>query len=192
MAASAPSQPLLDAPSVERGLRRMAGEIAERARGAEGLVLVGVRRGGVPLSLALARWLRELEGREVPMGTVDITFYRDDAATRLPSPRIGPSEMPGTLDGRHVILVDDVLFTGRTARAALDALLDYGRPSRVELAVLVDRGGRELPIQADYCVRRAELGRADRVDVVESPEGLCAVVNPAGSPTRPPPPGGEA
>ncbi len=178
---------LLDADGVERGLRRMAGELAERTRGTERLILVGIRRGGVPLAGRLAHWLEELEGRKVPVGTVDITFYRDDAATRLPNPRIGPSEIPLSIDGRHVVLVDDVLFTGRTVRAALDALLDYGRPSKVELAVLVDRGGRELPIQADYVVRSIEVSPLDRVDVIEKDARLIAVVQSQSTPTTPPP-----
>jgi pyrimidine operon attenuation protein/uracil phosphoribosyltransferase len=180
-------QLLLDADSVDRGLRRMAGEISERTRGTERLVLIGVRRGGEPVSARLVRWLEELEGRRVPLGTVDITFYRDDAATALPNPRIGSSDVPVSLDGRHVILVDDVLFTGRTIRAALDALLDYGRPRKVELAVLVDRGGRELPIQADYCVRRFEVPQSDRIDVVERDGRLVAIVQPSSTPTTPPP-----
>ncbi|MFO0570285.1 MAG: bifunctional pyr operon transcriptional regulator/uracil phosphoribosyltransferase PyrR [Polyangiaceae bacterium] len=133
---------LLDFDAVSRGLRRVAGQIVERQRGAEGLVLIGVRRGGEPLAREIARWIRELEGREVPVGSVDITLYRDDAATALPNPRIGPSRIPCSLEGKRV-LVDDVVFTGRTIRAGIDALMDYGRPSRIELAALVDRGGRE-------------------------------------------------
>ena len=179
---------LLDADSVDRGLRRMAGELSERTRGTERLLLIGIRRGGEVLTERLARWLEELEGRKVPVGMVDITFYRDDVATRLPNPRIGPSEVPVSIDGRHVVLVDDVLFTGRTVRAALDALLDYGRPYKVELAVLVDRGGRELPIQADYAVRRAEIAASDRVDVLERDGRLTAVVQANSTPTTPPPP----
>lgn len=179
---------LIDSDSVDRGLRRLAGEIAERAPGAEGLLLIGIRRGGVLIANRLAHWLSELEGRQVPVGTVDITFYRDDAATALPNPRIGPSDVPGSIEGRHVVLVDDVLFTGRTVRAALDALLDYGRPRRVELAVVVDRGGRELPIQADYVVRSAEVPLTDRVDVVESGGRLTVLVQPSSAPTIPPKP----
>jgi pyrimidine operon attenuation protein/uracil phosphoribosyltransferase len=179
---------LLDADSVDRGLRRMAGELSERTRGSERLLLIGIRRGGEPLAGRLQRWLEDIEGRKVPVGMVDITFYRDDAATRLPNPRIGPSDMPESIDGQHVVLVDDVLFTGRTVRAAIDALLDYGRPRKVELAVLIDRGGRELPIQADYVVRRAEIPATDRVDVVERDGRLTAVVQPTTTPTTPPPP----
>ncbi len=178
---------LLDADSVDRSLRRIAGEIAERTRGASDLVLVGIRRGGVPLAERIAGWLAELEHRKVPLGTVDVTFYRDDAATRLPNPRIGPSSIPVALEGSHVVLVDDVLFTGRTVRAALDALLDYGRPRRIELCALVDRGGRELPIQADYVGKVATVASSDRVDLLESEGRLRAVVQPSTVPTMPPP-----
>jgi pyrimidine operon attenuation protein/uracil phosphoribosyltransferase len=168
---------LLDPEAAARGLRRMAGEIVERHRGSAGLVLVGVRRGGIPIARELGRWIEELEGKRPAEGSVDITLYRDDAATALPNPRIGPSEIPGTLEGRHVILCDDVVFTGRTVRAAIDALMDYGRPRRIELAALVDRGGRELPIQPDYVVRSVELSADQRVDVIDDETGLRAVVS---------------
>jgi pyrimidine operon attenuation protein / uracil phosphoribosyltransferase len=180
-------QLLLDRESAARGLRRMAGEIIERHRGAAELVLVGIRRGGVPIAAELARWIAELEGQTVPMGTVDITLYRDDAATALPNPRIGPSEIPVPLAGRTVILVDDVLYSGRTVRAALDALLDYGRPRTVELAVLIDRGGRELPIFASYVAKSADVPADQRVDVLLDEAGLRAVLQAAGSPSVPPP-----
>jgi len=180
---------LLDSDAVARGLRRVAGEIVERHRGTENLVLIGVRRGGVPLAREIARWIRELEGRDVLVGSVDITLYRDDAATALPNPRIGPSEVPTTLEKKPVILVDDVVFTGRTVRAAIDALMDYGRPLRIELAALVDRGGRELPIQPDYVVLSArDVGASDRVDVLDDEQGIRAVVRPQSSPSTPPPP----
>ncbi len=179
---------LLDFDAVSRGLRRVAGQIVERQRGAEGLVLIGVRRGGEPLAREIARWIRELEGREVPVGSVDITLYRDDAATALPNPRIGPSKIPCSLEGKRVVLVDDVVFTGRTIRAGIDALMDYGRPSRIELAALVDRGGRELPIQPDYVVQTAEVGPDDRIDVLDEPGGIRAIVSPKQSPSVPPTP----
>jgi pyrimidine operon attenuation protein/uracil phosphoribosyltransferase len=179
-------QVLLDGDGVERSLRRMAAEIAERTRGSDELMLVGIRRGGIPLARALAAELREAASLEVPLGSVDITFYRDDAATRLPNPRIGPTEIPGSLDGRHVILVDDVLFTGRTVRAALDALLDYGRPRRVELLVLIERSGRELPIRADYVGKSVDLNSTERVDVIEIDGRPSAVIMPSNSPTLPP------
>jgi len=177
---------LLDTDSVTRGLRRVAGEIIERHRGVEDLVFVAVRRGGIPIARQVQRWVSELEKRAVPVGTVDITLYRDDAATALPNPRIGPSEIPGTLEGKHVILVDDVLFTGRTIRAAIDALMDYGRPRRIELCVLVDRGGRELPIAPDYVVRSVEVAAGERVDVVEDAEGVRAIVQAVTAPSYPP------
>jgi pyrimidine operon attenuation protein / uracil phosphoribosyltransferase len=179
---------LIDADAVARGLRRVAGEIVERHRGTQHLVLIGVRRGGVPVARILSKWIRELEGQDVPVGSVDITLYRDDAATALPNPRIGPSEIPCSLEGKRVVVVDDVLFTGRTIRAAIDALMDWGRPSRIELAVLVDRGGRELPIQPDYFVRNAEVGPTERVDVVDDDLGLRAVIHPTSHPTSPPTP----
>jgi pyrimidine operon attenuation protein/uracil phosphoribosyltransferase len=177
---------LLDADSVSRGLRRIAGEIIERQRGAGGIVLVGVRRGGIPVARELKRWIETLEPVDVPLGSVDITLYRDDAATALPNPRIGPSEIPVALEGTRVVLVDDVLFTGRTVRAAIDAILDYGRPRRIELLVVVDRGGRELPISADYFVKSIELDPEERVDVLQDAAGLRAVIQPATAPSIPP------
>jgi len=179
---------LIDSEGVSRGLRRVAGQIVERQRGAEGLVLIGVRRGGEPLTREIARWIRELESREVPVGSVDITLYRDDAATALPNPRIGPSQVPCSLEGKRVVLVDDVVFTGRTVRAAIDALMDYGRPRRIELAALVDRGGRELPVQPDYVVLTTQVGPDDRIDVLDEPGGIRAVVRPSGSPSVAPAP----
>ncbi len=141
---------LLDGAAVERAIRRIASEIVERTRGAENLALVGVRRGGVPVAARLAKAIEGAEGRTVPVGSVDISLYRDDAATALPDPKIGPSDIPFAIAGHDVVIVDDVLQTGRTIRAAIECLLDYGRPKRVWLAVLCDRGGRELPISADF------------------------------------------
>jgi len=156
---------LLTASDALAGLSRIATEI-QKGPGDE-VLLVGIRRGGVPLAEHLARLLTA-NGRRALVGSLDITLYRDDAATALPSPRIGPTELP-LLDvgGRRVVLVDDVLYTGRTVRAALDVLLDYGRPSAVELAVLVDRGGRELPIQPTYAVLTELVAERERVDVLE-------------------------
>ena len=179
---------LIDSEGVSRGLRRVAGQIVERQRGAEGLVLIGVRRGGEPLAREIGRWIHELESRDVPVGSVDITLYRDDSATALPNPRIGPSQIPCSLQGKRVVLVDDVVFTGRTIRAAIDALMDYGRPERIELAALVDRGGRELPIQPDYVVLSTEVGPLDRIDVLERPDGIVVVLRPGGSPSTAPSP----
>jgi pyrimidine operon attenuation protein/uracil phosphoribosyltransferase len=168
---------LLDAASVKRGLIRVAGQIAERHHGSSGLVLVGIRRGGVPVAERLRICLERIEPGEVPVGTVDITLYRDDAASALPNPLIGPSQIPVALNGRRVLLVDDVVGTGRTVRAALDALLDYGRPRSVELMALVDRGGRELPIQPDYCIHTARVNPEERIDVIEEGSDLIAVVS---------------
>jgi len=177
---------LLDPESVARGLRRMAGEIVERHAGAPDLVLVAVRRGGIAVAQALAHWLKELEQHEPPLGSVDITLYRDDASTALPNPRIGPSEIPCSLDGKHVLLVDDVLYTGRTIRAAIDAVMDYGRPRLIELAVLVDRNGRELPIQANYFLKAEAVNSDERVDVFEEASGLSACVQAKSAPSMPP------
>ncbi len=149
-------------------------------------MLVAIRRGGIAVAGALKRWLGELEQHAAPLGTLDITLYRDDASTALPNPRIGPSSIPGSLKGRHVILVDDVLYTGRTVRAAIDALMDYGRPRMIELAVLVDRNGRELPIQADYALKTETVSPDERIDVFENASGIFAVVMPKNSPTIPP------
>lgn len=179
---------LLDPESVARGLRRMAGEIVEQHQGAPDLVLVAVRRGGIAVARELAKWLEELEGQRVPLGSVDITLYRDDASTALPNPRIGASDIPFALDGKHVILVDDVLYTGRTIRAAIDALMDYGRPRLIELAVLVDRNGRELPIQASYSLKVETLRSDERVDVFEAEAGLSALVQSKSAPSIPPGP----
>jgi pyrimidine operon attenuation protein / uracil phosphoribosyltransferase len=182
-------QDLLDPESLARGLRRIAGEILEKNRGTKNLLLVGVRRGGLPIMAEIARWIEELEGSQVRTGSVDITLYRDDAATALPSPRIGPSEMPHSIDGLRVVLIDDVAHTRRTTRAALDAVLDYGRPSAIELCVVIDREGGELPIQPDYYVKKVTgLAPTERIDVISSAGGLLAVVQPYTAPTVPPGP----
>ncbi len=152
---------LADAAAIDRALRRMALEVVERGGGIEGLVLVGIHTGGVPLARRLCGHL----GGEVPVGMIDITLYRDDVFIGLPQPVVGQTEIPADIDGARVVLVDDVLFTGRTTRAALDALMDFGRPRRIELAVLVDRGHRELPIQADYVGFRVQTTRDETVDV---------------------------
>ena len=135
----------MDGDAVLRAIRMLAHEIVDAAGGVERLALVGIRRGGVPLAERLAAAIQEAEGKAVPVGTVEIALYRDDAATALPDPKIGPSRIDFDPSGKEVVLVDDVLQTGRTVRAAIDCLRDYGRPSRVRLAVLLDRGGRELP-----------------------------------------------
>lgn len=148
---------VLDADDIARIVQRVALEIVEQAGGKAGLALVGVRRGGVPIARRLASEIERAERRPVSVGAVDITLYRDDAASALPDPKIGPSDIDFDVAGRDVVLVDDVLHTGRTVRAAIDCLLDYGRPRRIWLAVLCDRGGRELPIAADFVGRALEV-----------------------------------
>ncbi len=143
----------------------MAVAIVEATSGIEDVTLVGIRRGGVALSARIADEIAQAEGTAPPVGTVDISLYRDDAATALPNPKIGPTDIPFDVDGRHVVLVDDVLQSGRTVRAAIECLQDHGRPARVWLAVLCDRGGRELPIAPDFVGRTIEMDRQSRLDV---------------------------
>ncbi len=143
---------LFDAPQMARMMRRMAAEVVERAGGTDALMLVGVRTRGVPIAEFLAAEIRRSEGVDVPVGVLDITLYRDDLSTIAPQPVVRESVMPVPIDDRIVVLCDDVLYSGRTIRAAMDALMmDYGRPRAIRLAVLIDRGRRELPIHAD-CV----------------------------------------
>jgi pyrimidine operon attenuation protein/uracil phosphoribosyltransferase len=139
---------------MERALVRLTHEILERNQGVQDLVLVGIRTGGVYLAQRIRTKIEQIEGVKVPSGIIDITLYRDDFAVGLPRPLVGKTEIPFALKDRRVILVDDVLFTGRTVRAAMDALIDFGRPKFIQLAVLIDRGHRELPIQADYVGRK--------------------------------------
>jgi pyrimidine operon attenuation protein / uracil phosphoribosyltransferase len=167
---------LLDARAVDRTLRRMADEIVELNNGTDDLIIVGIQRRGVQLAERIVRLINEREDAEVPQGALDITLYRDDLQTVGPRPVVGPTDLPWTLEGKTVVIVDDVLYTGRTVRAALDELADFGRPSRIALAVLVDRGGRELPIQPDVVGKRVEVGPKDRVDVlVEELDGQDGV-----------------
>jgi pyrimidine operon attenuation protein/uracil phosphoribosyltransferase len=157
---------LLDAAGIGRALRRIAHEIVER-NAAEPVVLVGIRTAGVPLAERLAQHIADGGDAKRPeLGAIDITLYRDDVFEGLPKPEVGSTELPGhTIEGRTVVLVDDVLYTGRTIRAALDALMDYGRPRKVQLAVLVDRGHRELPIQPDYVGLTVQTQRTESVKV---------------------------
>jgi len=141
---------VMDAEGIDRSLTRIAYEILERNKGSEALVLVGIRTGGVFLAERLRRKISDIEQKVVPLGILDITLYRDDLRSSDRKPRLGKTDIPFSLDGKKVVLVDDVLFTGRTIRAAMDALIDFGRPMLIELAVLIDRGHRELPIRADF------------------------------------------
>jgi pyrimidine operon attenuation protein / uracil phosphoribosyltransferase len=156
---------LMEPDRLDRTLRRMAHEILERHPEAGRLVLVGVRTRGVPLARRLAAHIAQAVGTEPAVGALDITLYRDDLTTIAPHPVIQGTDIPVSIDGRTVVLADDVLFTGRTVRAALDELVDFGRPARIELAVLVDRGHRELPIRADYVGREMGTTRAEIVQV---------------------------
>ena len=157
---------LMDGARMERTLARMAHEILERHPRLEGTVLVGVRSRGVPLARRLARAIGKASGAAPPVGALDISLYRDDFTTIAPQPITKGIEIPFSIDGRTVVLVDDVLYTGRTVRCALDELIDFGRPSRIELAVLVDRGHRELPIRADYVGRTIATSREEMVQVL--------------------------
>ncbi|MCE1229453.1 MAG: bifunctional pyr operon transcriptional regulator/uracil phosphoribosyltransferase PyrR [Firmicutes bacterium] len=174
---SEPSAPcLLDATQMEAYLQRVSREIAAAFGHEENLVLVGIRSRGLPLAERLGTMLEANLGRPVPIGVLDITLYRDDLTEVAGSPIVRPTEIPFPLRERTVVLVDDVLFTGRTIRAGLDALLDHGRPKRVWLAVLVDRGGRELPVQADFVGLKLEVPMTQRVSVkvheIDSVDGV--------------------
>jgi pyrimidine operon attenuation protein/uracil phosphoribosyltransferase len=185
---------------VARALKRMAHEILERNKGADRLVLMGIRTRGIPLAERLARQIGSIEGNEVAAGSLDVTLYRDDYARTGPRP-LGQTSFPAEVDGKVVVLVDDVLYTGRTIRAAMDAVMDYGRPQAIQLAVLVDRGHRELPIRADYVgknlptsaeqevrVHLAESDGIDEVVVATAPASAASSTTPrvtAASPTTP-------
>jgi pyrimidine operon attenuation protein / uracil phosphoribosyltransferase len=156
---------LMSASEIDRTLVRLANEILERNNGLVGVVLVGVRRRGVPLAERLAKKMTEIEKTAPPVETLDITFYRDDLSTVAQKPVVHEVPSTFTVEGKTVILVDDVLYTGRTTRAALDALLDHGRPQRVDLCVLIDRGHRELPIQANYVGRVIQTSDAEVIEV---------------------------
>lgn len=159
------SKMILDAKGMDRVLSRLTHEILEKNKGAEEIVLIGICTGGVPLSRTIQAKIRAIEGVEVPAGYVDITLYRDDLSRAGYQPRLKKTEIPCSIDEKKIILVDDVLFTGRTIRAAMDALIDFGRPRNIQLAVLIDRGHRELPIRADYVGRNVPTSRSETVDV---------------------------
>ncbi len=167
--ADAPAKQVLNADDVRRAITRIAHEIIERNRGLDGVVLVGLQRGGVWIARALGEAITRIDGVEVPVGTLDVSMYRDDVRLRPVTPA-APSDIPTRIDGATVVLTDDVLYTGRTVRAALDALNDYGRPRAVQLGVIVDRGHRELPIRPDYVGKNLPTSTTENVRV--SPEGV--------------------
>jgi pyrimidine operon attenuation protein/uracil phosphoribosyltransferase len=164
---------ILDCAGINRALTRIAHEILERNKGTEGLVLVGIRSGGDHLARLLQKRIAEIEGVEIPLGAIDVTMYRDDLGSRGSLP-IGKTDIPFPLDEQKIILVDDVLFTGRTIRAAMDALIDIGRPRNIQLATLIDRGHRELPIRADYVGRNVPTSREESIQV-EFDDNICPV-----------------
>ena len=156
----------MDERAVRSAIKRMAGEIVERNGGVTGLILVGIQRRGVQLSQFLADEIEAAHQTKVPLGTLDITLYRDDLTAIGPRPVLGETRLPtGGIDGKVIIIVDDVCYTGRTARAALDELADFGRPARIQLAVLIDRGGRELPIQPDVIGEKLQVSEKEIVEV---------------------------
>jgi pyrimidine operon attenuation protein/uracil phosphoribosyltransferase len=181
---------IMAAEDVRRAVTRISHEIVEKQAGTEGLVLVGIQRRGVPLAHRVADAIREHEGTEVPVGALDITFYRDDLSLVAQQPIVKGTAIPFDLNGATVVLVDDVLYTGRTIRSAMDALIDFGRPRAIRLAVLVDRGHRELPIRADHVGKNVPTSREEIVKVLlaetDGEDGVeierVAAPEPAGGP----------
>jgi pyrimidine operon attenuation protein/uracil phosphoribosyltransferase len=163
---SADAGTVMDAKALGRTLRRMADEIVELNDGTDDLVIVGIQRRGVQIAERLVKLIAEREKTTVPQGALDITLYRDDLQTVGPRPVVGPTNIPVDIEGKHIVIVDDVLYTGRTIRAALDELADFGRPRRIALAVVIDRGGRELPIAPDVVGKKVEVLPGRRVDLL--------------------------
>ena len=162
---------ILDKAGIDRAMTRIAHEILEKNRGAKDLVLVGIQRGGVHLAKRLVAKIKEIEGVEPPVGSLDITMYRDDLTTRKSQPVPQATDISFDIQDRSMVLVDDVLFTGRTIRAALNSIMDYGRPRRIQLAVLVDRGHRELPIRADFVGKNLPTSAKEKVEVMLTEDG---------------------
>jgi len=156
---------IVDADGLRRIITRIAHEIVERNKGVADLVLVGIRRRGVPLATRIARKITEFEGTAPTLGSLDITLYRDDLSTVSHQPVVGATEIPVDINGKVAVLVDDVLYTGRTVRAALDALIDFGRPRSIQLAVVIDRGHRELPIRADFVGKNVPTSKKEVIGV---------------------------
>lgn len=156
---------IMDEAAINRALIRISHEIIERNKGIEGLALVGIRRRGIPLAYRLAEYISSIEGVNIPVGILDITLYRDDLSSMASQPIVHKTEIPFDITDKKIVLVDDVIFTGRTARAALDALADMGRAQRIQLAVLIDRGHRELPIRADFIGKNVPTSKSEIVQV---------------------------
>lgn len=156
---------IMDEAAIGRALRRIAHEIIEKNNGVDNVCLVGIRRRGVPLAQAIAANIETVEGQAVPVGTLDITFYRDDLQKSTEEPDLNATDVPFSVVGKTVVIVDDVLYTGRTARAAIEAVIALGRPEKIQLAVLVDRGHRELPIRGDYIGKNIPTSRGELVQV---------------------------
>src|SRR5262245_21443067 len=177
---------IMDGPRINRALARLASEIVEENHGAGDLYLVGIRRRGVPLAERMADKIADLEGSRPPVGVLDITLYRDDLSMVGAKPVVNRTDLPGDIENRNIVLIDDVLYTGRTIRAALDQLIDFGRPRRVQLAVLIDRGKehREVPIQADYIGKLVPTKKSEIIKVMlkefDEEEGVAIVERPSG------------
>ncbi len=167
---------IMDAPAIERSLVRVAHEILERNKGTENLALVGIRTGGVFLANRLAENIKRIEGVDVPTGALDVTMYRDDIASSKKKKLPGKTEIDFPISGMLIVLVDDVLYTGRTIRAAMDGLMDFGRPRQIQLAVLVDRGHKELPITADYVGKNVPTSHREAVKVIFDKDGKAEEV----------------
>ena len=163
---------ILDNAGIDRAMTRIAHEILEKNKGAKDIVLVGIQRGGVHLAKRLAIKIREIEGLEPPVGSLDITMYRDDLTTRKSQPVPQVTDITFDIQGKIMVLVDDVIYTGRTIRAALNSVMDYVRPQRIQLAVLVDRGHRELPIRADYVGKNLPTSAKEKVEVMLAEDGM--------------------
>ena len=176
---------IMTADEIRRATTRLSHEIVEKQAGTDGLMLIGIQRRGVPLARRIAASIAEHEGVEVPVGALDITFYRDDLSLVAQQPIVKGTELPSGIDGQTIVLVDDVLYTGRTIRAAMDALVDFGRPQAIRLAVLVDRGHRELPIRADHVGKNVPTSRDERIRVhlaeTDGGEDEVVIERPQGS-----------
>lgn len=169
---------IMNATEVRRAMRRMAHEVIEMNKGTDGLVLLGIQRRGVPLAKLMGEIIKDVEGVDLPQGALDITFYRDDLSTLGPAPQVSHTDVPIDVGDKIVILVDDVLYTGRTVRAAMDEIMDWGRPRAIRLAVLVDRGHRELPIRPDFVGKNVPTSHKEiiKVKVQEFDDKLEVVV----------------